>query len=146
MAHSQEFFSASSEETIAFAKKFAASLKPGNVVRLEGNLGSGKTTFIKGIALGLGLADPDQVKSPTFALMHVYPTVPPLYHFDLYRLATIGEIQNIGLEEFASDPSAVTCIEWAEKAAGLLPRTARRVRLETAGPQARRILILGDPR
>lgn len=126
---------------MALAKKFARTLKPGNVVALSGGLGSGKTTFIKGIALGLGLRDADEVKSPTFVLMHVYKTRIPLYHFDLYRLETPQEVEALGFEDFAGDPKAITCVEWAEKAKGLLPAAAREVRLEIAGENSRRIVI-----
>lgn len=121
------------------ASRFAKKLEAGSVVALEGNLGSGKTTFIKGMALGLGLKDPDEVKSPTFVLMHVYPTRIPLYHFDLYRLEGKNEIEGMGLDEFIYDPEAITCIEWAEKARGLLPASAYCVSFEITGKRTRRI-------
>lgn len=127
--------------TVRLGKTFAKKLKPGTVIALSGGLGSGKTTFIKGIAVGLGLKDPDEVKSPTFALMHIYATKIPLYHFDLYRLEGLKEIQNIGFEEFAADPKAITCIEWAAKARSLLPSNVIQVVLETTGPNTRRIYI-----
>jgi tRNA threonylcarbamoyladenosine biosynthesis protein TsaE len=142
MKKPQEFTTQSEQETIETAKRFAKSLKPGSVVSLRGNLGSGKTTFIKGIALGLGLKNPDEVKSPTFALMHIYQTRPPVYHFDLYRLETAAEIANIGFEEFVNDPGAVTCVEWGERAQELLPASSIAVELEAAGPTTRRIRIL----
>ena len=126
---------------MALARKFSSTLKPGSVIALTGGLGSGKTTFIKGIAMGLGLPNPDCVTSPTFVLMHVYKTRVPLYHFDLYRLETPREIEALGLEDFAYDATAITCVEWAEKAGRLLPRGARKVRLEIAGEQERRIVI-----
>ncbi len=137
-----EFISHSEKETIAFAKKFSKTLKPGTVVALEGDLGSGKTTFIKGIALGLGLKDPDEVKSPTFAIMHIYPTEPKLYHFDLYRFETAKEAEAIGFEEFTSDPSVISCIEWPERAAKLIPPSAVRLRLKVSGETARLISLL----
>lgn len=131
----------SEQETIATAKAFAKTLKPGTVIALHGNLGAGKTTFIKGLALGLGLKDQDEVKSPTFALMHVYETKPPLYHFDLYRLESSKEIANIGFEEYVNDPGIITCVEWAERAKDLMPENLVSVELEVAGPADRKIQI-----
>lgn len=116
------------EETLWVAREFSKQLKAGDIVALSGDLGSGKTTFIKGLALGLGLADPDLVKSPTFVLMHCYPTRIPLYHFDLYRLNTAEELQAIGFEDFLYDATAISCVEWADKATSYLPRTAYHLR------------------
>jgi len=138
----QKLESHSSKQTIQLGRAFAKKLKPGTVIALSGDLGSGKTTFIKGIALGLGLKNPDEVKSPTFALMHIYPTRIPLYHFDLYRLESLKEIQNIGFEEYTTDPSVITCVEWAEKANALLPSSAIRVVFETSSLDVRRVSIL----
>ncbi len=137
----KEFISHSEKETIAFAKKWAKTLKPGTVIALEGNLGSGKTTFIKGIALGLGLKNPDEVKSPTFAIMHIYPTRPKLYHFDLYRFESPKDAEAIGFEEFTSDPEAISCIEWPERAAALIPSGALRFQFEVAGEDVRKVSI-----
>ncbi len=131
----------SEQETIQFAKSFAKTLKAGSVISLHGNLGSGKTTFIKGIALGLGLKNPDDVKSPTFALMHTYASAIPLYHFDLYRLESEREVANIGFEEFVNDPGAITCVEWGARAGNLLPSVHFDIFLESLGPSGRRILI-----
>lgn len=136
-----EYITHSEKETIALAKKFAKGLKAGSVLALEGNLGSGKTTFIKGIALGLGLKDPDEVKSPTFAIMHIYSTTPKLYHFDLYRFETPREADAIGFEEFTSDPSVISCIEWPERAANRIPPSALRLRLEVVDENSRKIIF-----
>ena len=131
----------SAQETIEFAKKFAGDLKPGRVLCLEGQLGSGKTTFIKGLAEGLGLKHPEQVKSPTFVLMHIYKAKTPLYHFDCYRLNSLEELENIGFQDFVNDPHAISCVEWAEKAAELLPTTVRHIRFEILDISKRRITI-----
>jgi tRNA threonylcarbamoyladenosine biosynthesis protein TsaE len=137
----QTVITASPQETIEFAKRFAAGVKPGTVLCLEGQLGSGKTTFIKGLAEGLGLKRPDQVKSPTFVLMHIYKTQTPLYHFDCYRLNSLEELENIGFQDFVNDPHAISCVEWAEKAASLIPAIARHIRFEILDPSKRRIFI-----
>ena len=137
----QVHLSHSENETIQYAKNFSKSLKPGTVVALRGDLGSGKTTFIKGVALGLGAKKADDIKSPTFAIMHIYKSKIPLIHFDLYRLESEKEIANIGFEEMVADPKVVTCIEWAERAKSLMPKAYWSVFLETTGPEDRRITL-----
>ncbi|MCM8775577.1 MAG: tRNA (adenosine(37)-N6)-threonylcarbamoyltransferase complex ATPase subunit type 1 TsaE [Candidatus Omnitrophica bacterium] len=137
----KEFVSTSVPETISFAKKLAGCLRPGDVVALNGGLGSGKTTFVKGLAMGLGLSDAHLVKSPTFVLMHVYATQIPLYHFDLYRIESSKELSAIGFEEFIFDPAAITCIEWAEKAKGILPRSTYHVCFAVVGKNRRQISL-----
>ena len=131
----------SPKETIEFAKGLAATLKSGTVLCLEGQLGSGKTTFIQGLAEGLGLKRPDQVKSPTFVLMHIYKAKMPLYHFDCYRLDSLEELENIGFTDFVNDPHAISCVEWAEKAGDLIPKDSRHIRFEILGASRRRIFI-----
>ena len=92
-------FTNSEEETILFAENFARNLKSGDVVLLSGELGSGKTTFIKGIARAIGI-DQDEIKSPSFVIMNLYEGRIPLYHFDLYRLENNEDINDLGFEEF----------------------------------------------
>ena len=131
----------SPQETINFAKGFAAGLNPGTVLCLEGQLGSGKTTFVKGLAEGLGLKHPEQVKSPTFVLMHIYKAKTPLYHFDCYRLNSLEELENIGFQDFVNDPHAISCVEWADKAGDLIPEAARHIRFEILDASRRRITL-----
>ncbi len=141
MIPARQLISHSVEETLAFAKEFAATLKAGDVLALEGNLGSGKTTFVKGIALGLGLRDAGQVKSPTFVLMHIYPTAIPLYHFDLYRIDGSGDLDTLGFEDFLEDRGAISCVEWADRARLLIPESAVKIRFEVRGASGRYIHI-----
>ena len=136
-----EVLTVSAQETIEFAKHFSQGLKPGSVLCLEGQLGSGKTTFVKGLAQGLGLKHPEQVKSPTFVLMHVYKAKIPLYHFDCYRLDSTEELENIGFGDFVNDPQAIACVEWAEKAKELIPSHARRIHFEIVDATRRRITV-----
>ena len=131
----------SPQETIEFAKALAKEFKPGTVLCLEGQLGSGKTTFIKGLAEGLGLKHPEQVRSPTFVLMHIYKAKMPLYHFDCYRLDSLEELENIGFVDFLNDPQAISCVEWAEKAGDLIPKEARHIRFEILDATQRRITL-----
>lgn len=133
--------SSSERETLQIAKNFAKTLKPGSVLAMEGDLGAGKTTFIKGLSLGLGLKKKDEVKSPTFVIMHVYLAKMPIYHFDLYRLDDEKDFRAIGLDEFAHDPHSICCIEWAGKAAGWLPDATHRITLKHRGIHARSIAI-----
>lgn len=95
-------------------------LKAGNIVALIGDLGTGKTVFVKGVVRGLGGNDEDEVTSPTFVLVNQYQGRLPIYHMDLYRLSDLRELENLGWEEFAFS-SGITLIEWAEKIVTLLP-------------------------
>jgi tRNA threonylcarbamoyladenosine biosynthesis protein TsaE len=108
-----EFRSASEAETRAFAARLARQLAPGTVILLSGDLGAGKTAFVKGLAEGLDL-DPDDVTSPTFTLVHEYRAGRlPLFHVDLYRLDR-ADLDDIGLDWDAAD-RGVVAIEWAER-------------------------------
>jgi tRNA threonylcarbamoyladenosine biosynthesis protein TsaE len=107
------FFSYSAEETLALGKKIALKFKGNEVVFLIGELGAGKTVFAKGIAAGLGLENVHEVCSPTFTIMNIYRARVPIYHFDLYRLATDDEIMDLGFEDYVGQ--GVVIVEWAEK-------------------------------
>src|SRR5687767_6295660 len=135
---SPEIVTTNSEtETFALGRKIAASLQPGTFVMLHGDLGAGKTAFVRGLAAGLG-ANPDDVSSPTFVLIQHYKGRTPLVHVDLYRLETGAAIDDLGLEELAS--GAVVAIEWAER----LPRKiggSVTVRIDDLGSDRRRITI-----
>jgi len=130
----------SAEATIELGRSVGELLRPGEVVGLFGELGSGKTTFIKGCALGLGLADARVVTSPTFTLMNIYHGRCPVYHFDLYRIRSPEELAAIGHADFFGG-QGVCLIEWAERAGPLLPAGALRVTCTTLGPERRRIEI-----
>ncbi|HUL80485.1 MAG TPA: tRNA (adenosine(37)-N6)-threonylcarbamoyltransferase complex ATPase subunit type 1 TsaE [Vicinamibacteria bacterium] len=127
------------EETMAVAAEMAAAFRGGEVVLLSGELGSGKTVFVRGLARGLG-ADPDEVASPTFVLLTAYPGRLTLHHADLYRLRGDGDEGELGLEELPS-PGGVLAVEWAERLRNVPWPAALRVRLEHRGDDARRIVI-----
>ena len=127
----------SEDETVAFARRFALRLQPGTVVLLCGDLGAGKTTFVRGLALGLGL-DPEAVSSPTFTLIQEYRGPRSLCHVDLYRLQG-AEVEDLGLEELAAG-NAIVAIEWAEKLREI-PAGAIEVRFEDRGEDVRNITV-----
>ncbi|MFZ5803199.1 MAG: tRNA (adenosine(37)-N6)-threonylcarbamoyltransferase complex ATPase subunit type 1 TsaE [Candidatus Omnitrophota bacterium] len=137
----RHFYSSSPDETLRFAAEFAGSLQQGDCIALEGNLGAGKTQFVKGIAEGLGFGDPDQVKSPTFVLLHVYPARLRVYHLDCYRLRSGKELGDLGFDEFSRDPQGVTCIEWADRVRRFLPLPRYEVSLKIVGEKARKIMV-----
>lgn len=112
----------SEAETKALARTFGAKLRGGEVLALSGNLGSGKTTFVKGLASGLALRK--KIKSPTFVIMQAYQ-VPKknltFYHFDLYRLKQARDLTELGFREIVGNRRNIIVIEWPEKAKNILP-------------------------
>lgn len=115
------------------------ALKGGEVLAITGDLGSGKTQLVKGIAEGLGIA-PSEITSPTFTLIHEHEGDIPLFHIDLYRLENPGETEAIGLEEYFSR-DGVIAIEWAERATTLLPTNRLDITLLHQGGDNRQITI-----
>lgn len=109
---------ASAAETIALGRRLSGELR--GVVLLIGNLGAGKTTLVKGIAEGLGVAGEEEVSSPTFTLIHEYGSPPRVYHIDLYRLDSEREVESLGLDELWNTQRLVL-IEWGERFPRLLP-------------------------
>lgn len=109
----------SETETLALAKKLAASFVTGDVIVLSGPLGSGKTVFVRGLVQGRGLQEA-MVSSPSFGMVNEYPGELPLYHFDLYRIKNPAELYEIGWDDYLLRDGIVV-VEWGERAAGLLP-------------------------
>lgn len=137
----QEFISHSPDETISWARQFSASLKPGDVICLYGDLGAGKTTLVRGIAQGLGLSQEEHVTSPTFVIMHRYTCRIPLYHFDCYRMNSLDDLIAVGFEEFIYSGGGVACVEWPERAGNLIPEGKISITLSHLGERARRIVV-----
>ena len=137
---SRIFHTQSEEETIAAGEKLAAELPPKAVVLLIGNLGAGKTTLAKGIVKGLGAAQPDEVSSPTFTLIHEYS--PSVYHIDLYRLDREDQVATLGLDEIF-DRTAVVLIEWGERFPRLMPKERTEMYLRITGDDSREIEVVG---
>jgi len=130
----------SARETMLVGEKLAKKLAPGDVVALYGNLGSGKTTFTKGVGKGLGVKNPERINSPTFVLIKEYKGKIPLYHLDLYRMGDLKEIENLAIEEYIYG-DGVTVIEWAEKIKPLLPEKLVSVRLKAKSGNKREVLV-----
>lgn len=131
------------DETIALGERLGHRLEAGDIVALHGQLGAGKTQFARGIALGLGLDDGRMVRSPTFVLMQEYPARIPVFHLDAYRLDDArAELLDLGFEEMLAD--GVVLLEWAERAADLVPVSAWHVRIEILGETDRRFRIWRD--
>lgn len=128
------------EETIAIGEDFAKELNAGDVVCLEGELGAGKTHFVKGIASHFGI-NYDKVNSPTFTLINEYSGSLPVYHFDCYRLKSVQEALEIGIEEYLYG-EGVSIIEWPSKIKELIPEDAIQVEIKHGGISKRNIFIL----
>ncbi|HEX4651674.1 MAG TPA: tRNA (adenosine(37)-N6)-threonylcarbamoyltransferase complex ATPase subunit type 1 TsaE [Granulicella sp.] len=131
--------------TMAIAERIAETLMPApRLVILRGDLGAGKTTLVKGIAATLGAADPEEVTSPTFTLVHEYQgTKLRLYHLDLYRLETERELATLGLEEMIESPDAgnnLVLVEWGEKFPSVVALATGEVAIENLGGDERLFL------
>ena len=133
-----EVETATPEETEAAAAELAARLRPGDVVLVTGELGSGKTTFVRGAARALGVEGP--ITSPTFTIGHLLPGRPDVAHLDLYRLGSLAGEDPALLDDYLT-PDRVAFVEWPDAAAAAFDRVAARVRLEHLGGDRRRIRI-----
>jgi tRNA threonylcarbamoyladenosine biosynthesis protein TsaE len=139
---STSFLSSSPEETRDVGARIGARLWPGAVLALHGELGSGKTCLVQGLAEGLGLVPPARVSSPSFVIINEYPARIPLFHFDLYRLPDGRELIELGWEDYL-ERGGVIAIEWAERMRDLLPADHLRVTMEVTGEKTRRITLHG---
>ena len=124
----------SREDTEAFACEYAKTLKSGDVVLLDGDMGAGKTAFAKGVAKGLGIEE--EVTSPTYAYMNDYDG--RLFHYDCYRIESLELAERLGLTDYF-DMGGVCLIEWAQNIAPLLPKRVKRVRIEKLDENTRKI-------
>jgi tRNA threonylcarbamoyladenosine biosynthesis protein TsaE len=132
------FISNSPNETESFGRQFAGTVGPGDVIALTGDLGSGKTQFVKGLAAGLGAKT--TATSPTFTLIHEYPGGRlPIYHFDFLRIEDSQAAGHLGFDEyFFCD--GVSVVEWADRFPDLIPENARWLSFETKSETQRAII------
>lgn len=126
----------SAEETIEIGKSFAEKLNKGAVVLLSGEMGAGKTVFVKGMAQGLGIKS--LITSPTYAYMNDYDGI--LYHYDCYRLTTGEDAESLGLTDYFY-AGGICVVEWSENIADVIPNGAIRVTIEKTGETQRSIEI-----
>jgi tRNA threonylcarbamoyladenosine biosynthesis protein TsaE len=124
---------------VDLGRRLAGELPTHGVVLLIGNLGAGKTTLVKGIVSGLGLAEADDVSSPTFTLIHEYGEG-RAYHIDLYRLEEARQVESLGLDELF-DRDAMVLIEWGERFPQLMPALRTEIRLRALGDDEREIEV-----
>ena len=134
-----EYISNSVADTVSFAESLAAEFVGGEVLLLHGELGAGKTHFVKGLAKGLGIDE--VITSPTFALHNSYQGRLTLNHFDFYRIEDSEEVAILGLDEFFYDKHAVAAIEWSENIKDLLPKQCVSVSVEKIDENTRKIII-----
>lgn len=132
----QAFTTRGEAQTLRLGGRLARGLAPGDVVLLRGDLGAGKTVFVRGVCRALG-CDPRDVRSPSFTLVNVYAGRVTVNHVDLYRLETVEDVEGIGLDEVFS-PDAVALVEWAERL-GAAPDGAITVLFRHAGGNEREI-------
>ena len=142
MPPATELQSASPEETERAGERLAARLRPGSVVALVGDLGAGKTCFIRGLVRGLGVNQ--TVSSPTFVLVNEYRGRLPVFHVDAYRTESLAELLDLGLDEYIGG-DGVTVVEWADKLRALLPAHTIWVHLTGLGDEPRTINIESSP-
>jgi tRNA threonylcarbamoyladenosine biosynthesis protein TsaE len=135
----------SEKETISFAEQFAGRLVLGDVVALNGELGSGKTQFVKGVCLGLGVVD--VVMSPSFIIMNEYKATRngggalSVFHFDFYRIRSLNEVYDLGIEEYFYG-KGICLIEWAKVATSLLPTNRYEVSLSILPQESTREITI----
>lgn len=135
----------SANETFEFGKNLASHFRGGDVLLLIGDLGAGKTTLMKGLAMGLGVTV--EVSSPTFTLMNHYPTnggnIKNLIHIDTYRLKDESDLKDIGVEDYLCEPDSLCVIEWPEKIIELLKnKKIFSVTIEHLGKDKRKITMV----
>ena len=140
-----EFTTQSGADTVEVGRKLVGLLKPPQLLVLRGDLGTGKTTLVKGIALALDAAEPDEVTSPTFTLLHEYDGTRDgkpvkLFHLDVYRLEGERQLETLGLEELLT-PDALVLVEWGEKFKSIRKKSTGEIAITSAGGDARKITV-----
>jgi tRNA threonylcarbamoyladenosine biosynthesis protein TsaE len=140
-----EFTTKSGADTIEVGRKLAKLLKPPQLLILRGDLGTGKTTLVKGIAQALDAAEADEVTSPTFTLIHEYDGTQggkavKLFHLDVYRLEGERQLETLGLDELLT-PDALVLVEWGEKFKSIRKKATGEIVISSAGGDARKITV-----
>jgi tRNA threonylcarbamoyladenosine biosynthesis protein TsaE len=129
------------QETEQLAHQLANRLRPGDLLALDGPLGAGKTTFVRGLVNALPGSNDAQVQSPTYALMNEYPTEPPIYHFDFYRLEDLDDLETTGYWDIVARRDGLTVIEWAARVERAVDAQCVRITFEITGKRSRRLTL-----
>lgn len=140
MARRVEFLSSSIEETKRYGFEIGKKLSPNSVLVFLGDLGAGKTTFIKGVVKALGRVAEDEVNSPTFVYLNCYNTPIPVYHFDLYRLKSSADFIAMGFLDYLQN-GGITLIEWGERITDIIPANAWIIEILHERENSRRLSI-----
>ena len=135
----KEYVSNSMEQTKKIAAEFADSISAGDIVLLNGDLGAGKTVFVKGVAEKMSNGSV-VANSPTFLILNIYDTTPKIYHFDLYRIKDVSELDAIGAEEYFYG-DGICFVEWSERALNYFPKKSIKVDIIKNGDDKRIIRI-----
>jgi len=135
-----EVVTRSAEETAEFGRELTKHVQPPCLILLEGELGSGKTTLVKGLVAGLGVAREEEVTSPSFTLVHEYGRERKVYHVDLFRIEGAQDLASLGLDDLFEE-NATVIIEWGERISDNAPRLQWRIRLEYVTSEERRITV-----
>ena len=140
-----EFTTQSGADTVEVGRKLVKLLKPPQLLLLRGDLGTGKTTLVKGIAQARDAAEPDEVTSPTFTLLHEYDGAldgkpVKLYHIDVYRLEGERQLETLGLDELLT-PDALVLVEWGDKFKSIRKKATGEIAISSAGGAARKITV-----
>jgi len=141
------FITNSFEETQKLGKEFAKTLKGGELIALYGNLGGGKTTFVQGLALGLGIKR--RIISPTFIIIRSYRVlinkkIKNFFHLDLYRIETRSDIRGLGIDEIIGNSNNIIVVEWAEKMKDFLPKKRIDIYFEYLDENKRKIKLINN--
>ena len=134
------YISTGPRDTLEAGKILGASLTPGSVIGLAGELGAGKTCFIKGMAYGINRTPEDEVTSPTFAILQEYAGSVPLYHLDAYRITGSDDLETVGLED-CMDAGGIVVIEWADRIEDALPEEHLMISIEVMSEQKRKFIF-----
>lgn len=138
-----DFVSENTEDTKEFARSLSAKIKPGNVLALYGELGAGKTTFVRYLTEALKV--PSRVQSPTFVIVRKYvggtESIKTVNHVDLYRLTNIEEIMDLGLDDLINEPGSITIIEWPELVEKELTKNTIKIKFEIVDENERKINV-----
>jgi len=141
-SYTTQIITRSVEDTRALGQDIGRRLQSNTVITLTGDLGSGKTVFVQGLAKGLGVPNRYYVTSPTYTLINEYPGRFRLFHVDLYRLDHVEELKEIGIDEIVNG-EGVVAVEWADKLPGNLLTDYINLQFEIVGEESRKILLFG---